>query len=269
MDSLSSGLACPQDFSDRRKGLTAPHRTQMHEPSKPQQGPVARMLLQWLMRPASIAAVETLSPHFRSIVLEGDALKGLAWTMGQKIQIAMGSGLSARTYTPMSWDTEKGRTKLLAFAHGDGPGSRWASGLREGDLCWFFGPRRSLDLSAAKAPIILFGDETSFGIASAFRGSRLADDTTYMFEVSDAAETNPVLAAIGLGRATSIVRSAEDAHLAAVEAELLRLAASAHFVLTGKASSIQRIGRALRAANVARSRMSAKAYWAPGKTGLD
>lgn len=269
MDSLSSGLACPQDSSDRSEGMTAPERTQMSEPAKPQQGPVARMLLQWLMRPASIAAVETLSPHFRSIVLEGEALKGLAWTVGQKIQIAMGSGLSARTYTPMSWDAEKGRTKLLAFAHGDGPGSRWARGLQEGDLCWFFGPRRSLDLSAAKAPIVLFGDETSFGVTSAFHVTRRADGATYVFEVSDAAETNPVLAAIGLGRATSIVRSAEDAHLAAVEAELLRLAASAHFVLTGKASSIQRLSRTLKSAGVATSRISTKAYWAPGKTGLD
>lgn len=141
--------------------------------------------------------------------------------------------------------------------------------MHEGDLCWFFGPRRSLDLSAAKAPIALFGDETSFGIASAFQGSRLADGATCVFEVSDAAEAKPVLTAIGLGRATLIVRSAEDAHLAAVEAELLRFAASAHFVLTGKASSIQRINRALRAASVATSRMSTKAYWAPGKTGLD
>ncbi|WP_249139172.1 siderophore-interacting protein [Bradyrhizobium japonicum] len=238
----------------------------MSEPSKPPQGPVARMLLQWLMRPARVTGVETLSPRFRSIELEGDALKGVAWTIGQKIQVAMGSGLSARTYTPVSWDAEKGRTRLLAFAHGNGPGSRWVSALRQGDICWFFGPRRSLDLSAPRAPTVLFGDETAFGVASAFRDNRQVD---YVFEVSDAAEADPVLAAIGLGGATLIARSAEDAHLASVDAELLRFAASAHFVLTGKASSIQRISRSLKAAGVARSRMSTKAYWAPGKTGLD
>ncbi|MEY9183667.1 ferric-chelate reductase (NADPH) [Bradyrhizobium sp. USDA 326] len=249
--------------------MNEPDRPQMSEPSKPPQGPVARMLLKWLMRPARVTGVETLSPRFRSIELEPDALKGVAWSIGQKIQVAMGSGLSARTYTPVSWDAEKGRTRLLAFAHGNGPGSRWASGLRQGDICWFFGPRRSLDLSTRKAPMVLFGDETSFGVASAFRDNGQMDGATYVFEASDAAEANSVLAAIGLGSATLIVRSGDDAHLAAVEAELLRFSASAHFVLTGKASSIQRISRALKAAGVVTSRMSTKAYWALGKTGLD
>lgn len=136
-------------------------------------------------------------------------------------------------------------------------------------MCRFFGPRRSLDLSPGETPTVLFGDETSFGLASALRESRPAGGTIYVFEVSDAAEAVPVLAAIGLGSSTLIARSAEDAHLAAVEAELLRFSASAHFVLTGKASSIQRISRALKAAGVATSRTRTKAYWAPSKTGLD
>lgn len=249
--------------------MNEPDQPRMSEPSKPPQGRVTRMLLQWLMRPARIARIEVLSPRFRSIALEGDALKGLAWTVGQKIQVAMGSGLSARTYTPMSWDAENGRTTLMAFAHGSGPGSRWASSLQEGDMCWLFGPRRSLDPSAGEPPMVVFGDETSFGLASALKESRQAGGTIHVFEVSDAAEASPVLAAIGLASATLIARSAEDAHLAAVEAELLRLSASAQFVLTGKASSIQRISRALKAAGVATSRMRTKAYWAPGKTGLD
>ena len=92
-------------------------------------GPVMRTLLRWLMRPARVAAVETLSPHFRLADLEGEALRNVAWTVGQKVQLSMGSGLSARTYTPMSWDADSGRTRMLTFAHGDGPGSRWASGL--------------------------------------------------------------------------------------------------------------------------------------------
>ena len=79
-----------------------------------------------------------------------------------------------------------------------------------------------------------------------------------------------MLEAIGLREAALIERSDDDAHLAEAEAELSRLAASgAHFVLTGKASSIQRIGRALKAAGVVSSRMKITAYWAPGKAGLD
>ncbi|RXT42795.1 siderophore-interacting protein [Bradyrhizobium betae] len=228
------------------------------------------MLLRWLMRPARVAAVETLSRRLRLIELEGEALRDVAWTAGQKIQVAMGAGLSARTYTPMSWDTGHGRTRLLAFAHGDGPGSRWASGLREGDRCQLFGPRRSLDIADLVAPVVLFGDETSFALAAALRDNSRAGGALHMFEVTDVAESRQVLDGINLGQARLITRSAGDTHLAAVEAEMLRLAANgAQFVLTGKASSIQRVSRALKAAGVASLRIKAKAYWAPGKIGLD
>jgi NADPH-dependent ferric siderophore reductase len=228
------------------------------------------MLLRWQMRPARVAAIETLSSRFRLIELEGDALKDVAWAVGQKLQVAMGAGLSARTYTPMSWDAGHGRTRLLAFAHGDGPGSKWASGLREGDACQFFGPRRSLDLADLGTPVVLFGDETSFGLAAALRDNLQAGGALHMFEATEIAESRQVLDAVGLGEARLIARGIDDAHLAAVEAEMLRLAASgAQFVLTGKASSIQRVSRALKAAGVASSRIKAKAYWAPGKIGLD
>jgi ferric-chelate reductase (NADPH) len=222
------------------------------------------------MRPARVATVETLSLHFRLVDLEGEALRNVNWTPGQKVQVAMGSGMSARTYTPMSWDADSGRTRMLTFAHGDGPGSRWSSALREGDTCQFFGPRRSLDLSGLEAPVVVFGDETSFGLAVALRDSPHAGGAMHVFEASDVAESRQVAQAIGLGQATLIERIADDAHLAAVEAEVLRLAASgAHFVLTGKASSIQRVSCALKAAGVVSSRVKTKAYWAPGKVGLD
>lgn len=220
------------------------------------------------MRPARVTAVETLSPHFRLVDLEGDALKDVAWAVGQKVQVAMGTGLTARTYTPMSWDADRGATRILAFSHGDGPGSRWASGLRAGDTCQFFGPRRSLDLSGLETPVVLFGDETSFGLGAALGDSPL--DATYVFEASDLAEARPVLESIGLGDATLIERIADETHLAGAEIDLVRRSESgANFILTGKASSIQHMSRALKAAGVGSARVKAKAYWAPGKTGLD
>ncbi|WP_342738523.1 SIP domain-containing protein [Bradyrhizobium sp. B117] len=142
--------------------------------------------------------------------------------------------------------------------------------MREGDTCQFFGPRRSRDLAGLKAPVVLFGDETSFGIAAALRNNLQAGGALHMFEATDVTESRQALEAIGLGEARLIARSVGDDHLTTVEAEMLRLAANgAQFILTGKASSIQRISRALKAAGVASSRIKAKAYWAPGKTGLD
>lgn len=228
-------------------------------------GLITRKLLQLLMRPARVAGIETPSPRFRIVHLEGEALRNVGWMPGQKLQIAIGSGLSNRTYTPMSWDEVGGSTRLLAFLHGDGPGSRWSAGLRAGDDCHFFGPRRSLDLAVSGSPLVLFGDETSFGLAASLRR-----EATLLFEAGDTGEAQAILARIGIGQATVLGRTAADAHLMAAETEIERhAAAGAHFVLTGKASSIQRLIRHLRSAGVGSARISSKAYWAPGKTGLD
>lgn len=237
--------------------------------SSPQPGYVTRTLLRWFMRPARVAAVAVLSEHFRLIDLEGEGLKGLKWTVGQKLQISMGSGMTSRTYTPMSWDAEGGKTRLLAFAHGEGPGSRWVAGLREGDMCQVFGPRGSLDLSGLDAPLVLFGDETSFALAASLRAIPRARASS-VFEVTDIAESSVVLEAVGLGDAMLIARVADDAHLPGIATELSSRAASgASFVLTGKAQSIQHVSCVLKTAGAGSSRMKAKAYWAPGKTGLD
>jgi NADPH-dependent ferric siderophore reductase len=129
---------------------------------------------------------------------------------------------------------------------------------------------RSAPLAGLESPVVLFGDETSFGLAAALRNSPRGAGAIHVFEASDVAESQQVAETIGLGQATLIERCADDAHLAAAEAEMLRLAASgAHFILTGKASSIQRVSRALKAVGVVPSRVKTKAYWARGKIGLD
>lgn len=235
-------------------------------PAKP--GGVARALLRLMTRPARVAAVEALSPRFRLIDLEGDGLKGVAWSPGQKVQVVIGSGLSTRTYTPLSWDAESGRTRVLVFLHGEGPGSLWADGLLAGQDCQVLGPRRSLDLEDNHAPVVLFGDETSFGLAAALQGG--SADAELTFEVSDADESRSVLTALGLGRATVTERRDGDAHLPAIGANLsLHLARGALFVLTGKAQSIQNVSQVLRKSGMASSGVRSKAYWSPGKTGLD
>ena len=153
---------------------------------------MTRTLLRWLMRPARVAAVETLSPHFRLVDLEGEALRNVAWTAGQKIQVAMGSGLSARTYTPMSWDADSGRTRMLTFAQAMVP-------VADGQAACAKATPASSSVRAARSiypalqsPVVLFGDETSFGLAAALRDSPQAAGAIHVFEVSDVAELRQV-----------------------------------------------------------------------------
>lgn len=232
-------------------------------------GRIERALIRLLMRPSTVVAVEALSPHFRLVDLAGDALKGVAWLPGQKLQIMLNGLRTARTYTPMCWDDREGRTRLLAWSHGEGPGSQWTETVSQGDPCQFFGPRRSLDVSGLAGPLVLFGDETSFALAAALSQAR--DRALHLlFEVSDVQECEPVLRALGLGHAIMVERIADDRHLSVLEDRLRHFALDeVGFVLTGRAPAIQRMRRALREIGIQSARIRTKAYWAPGKVGLD
>lgn len=234
-------------------------------------GRLSRAFTRLFMRHAIVTACETIADRFRLISLKGPALTGATWGPGQKIQIAMGSAFVARTYTPIDWDPAAGRTRILGYAHDDGPGSAWVRHVRPGDECDLFGPRRSVDVSAVTGPIALFGDETSIGLGVALATAvRAGAAISCRFEVDDVPASRRVMTHFGLKEAALFGREADGAHIAAIEATLPAFdAAGATFVLTGKAPTIQRLRQALKRQAVPATRIIAKAYWAPGKTGLD
>jgi len=225
------------------------------------------VLRRLLMRPATVAANERIAGRFHLITLEGPALRDAAWTPGHKVQIAMGASFLTRTYTPIDWDAQAGRFRILGHAHGDGPGSAWVREAGPGAVCDVFGPRDSIAPSAESEPLAVFGDETSIGLAHALSAKRLV---THHFELDDPLAGGAVLEHLGFAHATLFERRAADVHVDRMEAALAPLAAAgAAFVLTGKAGTVQRLRRALKPLGVASPRIAAKAYWAPGKTGLD
>jgi NADPH-dependent ferric siderophore reductase len=222
------------------------------------------------MKRATVTANETLADRFRLITLEGPGLVDVAWTPGQKIQIAMGSAFVARTYSPIAWNTATGRTCVLGYAHGTGPGSDWLRAAVPGSSCDIFGPRASLDIGRPSGPLTIFGDETSLGLACALAQSGGTEAANGFFEVGDVEASRSVAAQLDLPNCTVVGRDADGSHLTELESKLSAPAdAGATFVLTGKAGTIQRLGRTLKALGVPSRRIRTKAYWAPGKTGLD
>lgn len=223
-------------------------------------------------RSATVREARTVAQNFRLLTLSGPALQNVSWVPGQKVQLMLG-GWVQRTYTPFSWDSARGETQLLAYAHGPYPGSEWSRSLATGEACSIFGPRSSLDLNAIGRPAVLFGDETSFGLAHALRHTpSRADAVHIVLEVTalDAAQT--ALDAIGVAGCQLVQRTADDGHLAQVEQVVARLHeqhSPESWVLSGKAPSIQRVTRRLRELDVPRRRIQTKAYWSPGKVGLD
>ncbi|SDH63939.1 MULTISPECIES: siderophore-interacting protein [unclassified Duganella] len=233
----------------------------MDTTTSPQRAGRIELALQKIFtRSAQVLEVEDVGGSFRLVTLGGDALRDAAWTPGDKIQVMLG-GWVQRTYTPIDWDGELGRMRFLVYLHGDAPGTQWARSLRAGDSCAFFGPRKSIRLAPAASPVILFGDETSLGLGAALS----AQATTYMlFEAGE-----HVRAAVDrLGLPNAGIESDPRA-LAAQMAALLQAHPDADIVLTGKAGAIQQMTRLLHQHGTAAKRRQSKAYWAPGKTGLD
>jgi NADPH-dependent ferric siderophore reductase len=222
------------------------------------------------MRSALVTAVAHLSDNFRLIDFEGDALKQVSWRPGDKVQVKLDRGLNTRSYTPLTWDLTEGTTQFLIYCHGAGPGGEWARRAAIGDERQFFGPRGSLDVADIAAPTTLFGDETSFALALALKRHGRSTDRRLVFEVTDRDESAAVLDTLGLGEAVLIQRRPDNAHLQEVsDAVLAQTQSTTMFVLSGKAPSIQHVSRKAKASGIETARLRTKAYWAPGKVGLD
>jgi ferric-chelate reductase (NADPH) len=243
-----------------------------HDPARKRlrglEGAVARLFT----RAATVQAASTVAEGFRLLTLSGPALQKVAWVPGQKVQLLLG-GWAQRTYTPLSWDAAQGSMTLLAFSHGAYPGSDWARSIAVGEPCAIFGPRASIDLSLSERPAVLFGDETSFGLAHALRHTPAgAGGVRLLLEVNSSEVARAALAAVEVSGAELVERQPEEAHFAQLERVATRLFEQERprgWVLSGQAPSIARLVKLLRRLGVPRRQIQSKAYWAPGKVGLD
>ncbi len=235
----------------------------------PNLGLVEGAVLKLLTRAATVLQAELIAERFRMITVSGPALRGASWEPGQKVQVQLGGWVS-RTYTPLSWDSVNGSAQLLAYAHGEGPGADWARTVRVGDGCVLFGPRGSLDLNFLTAPGLLFGDETSLGLAYALRSSKSGGHgIELLLEVSEPARVREVLQRLNLD-ATLVEKRADDAHLPELERALssaVQQRGIESAVLSGKATSIRQLGKQARTLGL--RKILTRAYWMPGKKGLD
>ncbi len=227
-----------------------------------------------LLRSAEIAAVTDHGPHFRAIELRGDALKNATWVLGDKVQVrSKEAGLTLRTYTPIGWDAENGSTRLLAYAHGVGPGSDWIKAAIPGGPGQLLGPRRSLALAGLAGPIVFAGDETSFAVVAAWQAANRNERPAAMiFEVNDVDESALALDAVGVSSAQLVAREVGVAHLgefSAAIAAALGTHPSGSLCLTGKAQSIATVRQTLKAEGLSGRPTRVKAYWDENRSGLD
>jgi NADPH-dependent ferric siderophore reductase len=225
-----------------------------------------------LARRVQVRAVEAVGERFRLVTLAGENLEDCRWTPGDIIQIAF-VGWAGRAYTPLSFDPRAGTITVLGYVHGTGTGSEWLASATVGEWRFIVGPRAAVNLNAMRRPATFFGDETSFSTAAALAATPSGyRDIKFVLEVSSLGESRAVLERLGLFDAVTLVAREEgDLHVEKIERALIETygaTGAAQGLFTGKASSIRRLYKGLRAAGVPGRHLTNVAYWAPGRTGF-
>ena len=223
-----------------------------------------------LLRTTRVTQVNHLSPEFVQVELQADAFRAGAWAPGTKLQMRPRRGtLLFRTYTPIRWDPDRGVTELIAFTHGEGPAADWFRQVAVDDVCEVFGPRKSIELNRLSERVVFIGDESSVGLACALRTVNARGG--YVFEATDPAALRKALSDLQFADGCQVVARTPD------RSELLEHARRSaegtadvfDLVVTGDAGTVHSLRRDSRGWPHGPRRVVGKAYWAPGRTGLD
>lgn len=211
---------------------------------------------------ATARVVEDIGGHYRRLVLSTSVRKEGAYQPGDKIQLLLPS-LDVRTYTPVGW-TAGGETEILVFRHSStSPAGAWVADVKVGDSFSFAGPQRSLNIPTG--PVLLVGDETSIAVAAAYARHR-PGLVALILEVEEEEAAFQASTALGLTQ-PRLVRRGVEGVLSAAILESWGASPQVSVGLTGSGSLVQRAREVLREHSGPAPRI--KAYWVPGKVGLD
>ena len=213
-----------------------------------------------LFTEAEVAAVDGVGDDFVRVDLVAPGFRSATWAAGAKVQIRPpGDGRGLRTYTPTSWDVVEGRTGLLAFLHGDGPASVWFRRVKVGDRVKVMGPRRSIEPPGAGEQVLFVGDATSVALAHALATTGAA--LTCLFEAERPAALD------GLQPGAEVCEP--GALLDRLRTVGSGMARPFRLVVTGNAATVHAVRREIRTWSAPPAKVTGKAYWAAGRTGLD
>jgi NADPH-dependent ferric siderophore reductase len=217
------------------------------------------------LQSAHVTAAEPCAPGFVRVELSADAFRRADWVPGAKVQLRTRRGtMKMRTYTPIRWDGDT--TELIAYTHGDGPAADWFRGVRAGDTCEVFGPRKSIDLRGLSA-VVFVGDESSVALACALKS--VTSQVKRVFEAADPAALSELLASRGLAESSIVVPKAGDYEPLLTHARDAAPDAPFDLVVTGDAKTVHEIRRDTRDWPRRPGEIKGKAYWAEGRAGLD
>lgn len=227
-----------------------------------------------LFRAGTVTSITTIHPHMRQFRIADESLRGLHWQAGQHIRLSLSKGLPLlRTYTVRHYDSEQGSIDIWIMLHGEGPGCQWANTVKEGETVAFLGPTGSFVLPAEAAPYYLFVGEETAAVSFQIMLETLPEHATVLgcLETRAPGEEVPGASSHQLPWVYRGETSALSSALLLKAVQSLELPASPGLAfLAGEARTCQAVRRHLIAErHWPRTAIHVKAFWTPGKTGMD
>ena len=161
---------------------------------------VRRVRHQLKRRVLQVVRVDTLTPHFRSIVFRDDSLADFVTaSFDDHVKLILDRGGDApvmRDYTPRRFD-RGARELTIEFAlHGDGPVAEWAMQAAAGQRITIGGPKGSMIVPADYDWHVLTGDETALPAIARRLEELPADARVFVFaQVDDPADRRALTSA--------------------------------------------------------------------------
>lgn len=214
-----------------------------------------------------VTSTEFLSPTVKRIRFNGDFSR-LDFREGYYMDFRV-SDTEVRRYTPSYIDIDSGILDLIVHLHADAAGARFMDNLKAGDIVNISAPRGHKYYYQSVAKYVIFGDETSLGLASSFFSSfrQNRQQFEFYFELDD--DNKDVPRQLGLQNCTVFSKNGsfyDSEWIAGLP--LLQSAdwQDACFVLTGNVKSVQTFRKVLKGYTTAK--VYAQGYWLKGKKGL-
>jgi NADPH-dependent ferric siderophore reductase len=252
-------------------------------PNPSVQGQRARRLIDRFFVRAQVVEVAPVASRMRRIRLAGPALSDLSWVPGQQVRLmvrdpfafqSVRSGFRdvLRTYSVWQRDPDSGALDLCVLDHGDGPGAAWSRQVTEGDDVAFSGPEGKFVLRDA-AHHVFVGEETAQVAFGAILRA-LPDDAIVhgVIEVGQAGDRLDVPRAPELSWCDRNGAAAAGSQTLLDAVRSLRLPdAPGHLYLAGESTTCAAIRRHFAEERhwPARTAISVKPFWTPGKRGLE
>jgi NADPH-dependent ferric siderophore reductase len=224
--------------------------------------------------PLEVAEVTDRSQHIRRIGLTGEGLGGFHYDPGQDVMIlleSLGERALSRRYTIRDFDERERVLHIEVVQHdADGPGQRWISQVKPGEVVSVVGPRGKITLNPAADWHLFVGDESFIPGALNMMEALPADTPGVAFLQVSGSDDEASFAPRGANKQLTWLHrgSGDEADPSRLVEALNRAqlqSGRGHAYVAGEVQFTAALQKALQSKGFAPDQISPKAYWGRAK----